>query len=483
MKTKEKLPVDNKLILCIALVLLIVLLIPILQIAKYNVPCADDYSYGLLTHKAFEETHSLYEVVKAALSTVKNSYSTWQGTFSGIFVMTLQPAVFGEQYYFITTYLILFLLFFGIYSITKQILRVFTNDIMPLSALTITIFALIIFVEFIPYMSEGLYWFNGAVYYSGFFGIALTAYSFIIKVVKNTKSNVANLIILSVLLFALGGTNYPIALLTAEILCLTEAILLVKKNSKWKPLLFPIVVFFVAFVINVTAPGNEIRQSNFEKQSIFDTVVSSFFYGTKMIDDSVSLPIILLLMLLIPVFTNIAIKTNIKFVNPIIVALISFCLLSSMNAPIFYVTDSWYPGRYVNIVFYCTILLIIFNVLYSICWFVKKVGIEKKTTVRMPYIVLIFSLFIISIWVYKDYHNVTSINALDSLVNGEAKMYSDIFEDRLEKLEDDTIKDAVLPKYNFIPNAIYFDDITTNPNDWRNVAVADFYDKNTVIVG
>lgn len=45
-------------------------LLPLLSIAFYNVMCADDYSYGFLTHKAYMESHSLLSCLKAAMRQV-----------------------------------------------------------------------------------------------------------------------------------------------------------------------------------------------------------------------------------------------------------------------------------------------------------------------------------------------------------------------------------------------------------------------------
>ena len=47
---------------------------------------------------AWKETHSLLQVLKGAMITVKKMVG-WQGTFSSIFVMALQPAIFGEDGY------------------------------------------------------------------------------------------------------------------------------------------------------------------------------------------------------------------------------------------------------------------------------------------------------------------------------------------------------------------------------------------------
>ncbi len=88
-------------------------LIPILLPGRYCTPWADDYVYGFHTHKVFLESDSLRQTVTAAVEQVKNSYYAWQGTCSAIFLMTLQPAVFGERFYALVPWIMMFSLMLG----------------------------------------------------------------------------------------------------------------------------------------------------------------------------------------------------------------------------------------------------------------------------------------------------------------------------------------------------------------------------------
>ena len=56
-------------------------LIPILVIAKYNYPCADDFGFSAYSRIAWKETHSLLQVLKGAIITVKDRWLGWQGPF------------------------------------------------------------------------------------------------------------------------------------------------------------------------------------------------------------------------------------------------------------------------------------------------------------------------------------------------------------------------------------------------------------------
>ena len=64
---------------CVLAVVLVASLVPLLAIAQYSHPSADDYPYALATHAAWQETGSVWAVLRAAAHTVAQRYQTWQG--------------------------------------------------------------------------------------------------------------------------------------------------------------------------------------------------------------------------------------------------------------------------------------------------------------------------------------------------------------------------------------------------------------------
>lgn len=67
-----------------AVVMLIAAIAPLVAVSLYSHPCADDYTYGLLAHRAWGDSHSFFEVIKQAFLQVKDSYYSWQGTHTSI---------------------------------------------------------------------------------------------------------------------------------------------------------------------------------------------------------------------------------------------------------------------------------------------------------------------------------------------------------------------------------------------------------------
>ena len=97
-----------------SLIVLAALLVPMLAIAKYDVPINDDYSYGQNTARVWNSTHDLAQVLKTALQMVRFVYENWQGSYSAVFLMSLQPGIFGIHAYFWTFVIMTGFLLLGI---------------------------------------------------------------------------------------------------------------------------------------------------------------------------------------------------------------------------------------------------------------------------------------------------------------------------------------------------------------------------------
>ena len=69
-------------------------LVPLLYLALYDVPCADDYIYGTPAHLALVHGGDLADAISAACKHTVSVYQNWQGSYTAVFLMCLQPAVF-----------------------------------------------------------------------------------------------------------------------------------------------------------------------------------------------------------------------------------------------------------------------------------------------------------------------------------------------------------------------------------------------------
>ena len=159
--------------------IIIFAVIPLYLISGYTHPCVDDYSYGRHTAQVWQETGSLEQVFLKAIEKTRDSYQNWQGTFSSIFLMRLQPAIFGEQYYFLTT--IILLTVFIVCSILFYM--VFFSKLFHASffqGLIISILLSLGAVEFTYVISDSFYWYNGGITYTFFYSMEAFLFALLI---------------------------------------------------------------------------------------------------------------------------------------------------------------------------------------------------------------------------------------------------------------------------------------------------------------
>ena len=81
-----------------------------------------------------------------------------------------------------------------------------------------------------------------------------------------------------------------------------------------------------------------------------------------------------------------------------------------------------------------------------------------------------------------DKNTFTSVSALRSLVNGEAKVYYEENQERLELYRDPDIKDVVVSPLTAKPHLLYKVDVGNegSPDYWISIALCDYYGKRSV---
>ena len=163
---------NRQILLWSVLILTVASIIPLLMISLYNHPSADDFAYAAETHMVWKSTRNMFLVLKQAVATSVKYWNRWQGLYTSAFLLALEPGIFGEQYYRITGFLtvgtiVVSNLIFSFYILHK---RLGTDK---LSALTLGMLISFLMLQWMPSTVEGLYWYNGAVNYTFFFGLLL----------------------------------------------------------------------------------------------------------------------------------------------------------------------------------------------------------------------------------------------------------------------------------------------------------------------
>ena len=479
--------ISYKLVLILLLACIGFLLVPLLLIAKCDVPSADDFSNGIHVHEVIKNGGSIVEVLNKAIEYTRNTYLNFQGTVSALFLFALQPAVFGEQYYVIVPYLMILSLISGSFLFIYRFFSAFAakrtfSYIYPLITGCVVV---IICTQFLPSPVEGFYWYTGAVFYTFFFGLSLILYAILIHLTMNNhgKGSVLYQILSIFLCMIIGFSNYVTSLLSMILIILFMIILLAHKNNRWKYLILPIIFLGASFYLNFSAPGNSVRQSVFtNRPGVIGTIWLSLQCTVTQLYQWNSLSVLMLYIFLLPVLLKIALESEYSFKLPWLVTLFSFGLQASMNCPTYYAYADPGPGRVENIRFFAMVILIVINMFYWEGWLLKKMSFRSGVSLegmKLSFLLIIGMLFAGTL-ALSEKQPITSISAYKSYRSGDAGLYKHVFQQRLEILNDPETKDALLREFPVKPYVLFFDDISDDPEDWKNIAVRKYYHKDSV---
>ena len=166
------------------IILAVLSALPLLWLSFYNHPSADDYMYAAETYRVWNETHSIWQVIKAAVQTSAEFYENWQGLYVSAFVLALQPAVFGEQFYALTGFFMFAILYGGNLFFCHQ---VFYRQLgcRRLESTAYGCMLSFVMVQWMPSVVQGLYWFNGAMNYVLFFALLEVFFCLLLTIEKD----------------------------------------------------------------------------------------------------------------------------------------------------------------------------------------------------------------------------------------------------------------------------------------------------------
>lgn len=502
MKIKHvlKWKIDERIIAVLAVVCFCVLcLLPLLLIARYDHPCADDFGYGYDAHVAWKTTHSLFETIDAAVNTAKHTYYTWQGTFVSIFLMALTPVVFGEQYYAVVPFMMLGVLTASIFYLGKVIL----HDLLKATysnTIIVSVIVSFLLIEAIYTPASAFFWYNAAVHYTFMQAMMLFMLAFTVRsiILKQKVISIIACLLGSICAFCVSGGNYLNALIGIVLLVSLLGlfiVLLVADRIKKKPdsslkflvVLIPLIVYFVGFVINISAPGNSVRAANFVGASPVIAIIRSFESGFYYSVEWMSFFTIFLMILALPAIWCIVSKSKYRFRFPLLVLLFSFCLFSaSFTSSHYSLGEAGLPRTFNNCKMIYQILLFV-NEIYLAGWF-SRIWKERKGENKVIafghgvifYLIITIALSGVFLLCNDKEAYYPSYASAKYMKQGYALHYHMQHLERLTILsgqERNVSLKEIQPKLN----VLYVDDITENPSDWRNTQYARWHGKESVV--
>jgi len=475
----------RKILAIVAVIGLSISLVPMLWVSRYNHPTGDDIYYGLEAHQAWEETGSVLKTVQAAVEGVQSDYYRWQGTFSALLIMRLQPTVFNEGLYFLTPFIILSLFLLGylyaVKSVAKYILPMDKWDTMALWATLC-----FVSIQWMHVVGDGFYWFNGGVYYTGFHGLMMLSVGLVIRYIYTGRKRI--LIPLFLLAIGIGGSNYITLLTSLLLLGLTIVYLLWKKKKGRWGLLAVEMVMLLCFIISAMAPGNANRQAVSSSMAAYKAVIFSLLQGFSYLDAWGTVWWFLGMLFLLPFATRVISKSNFSFKWPLAVIVLCYGLFCAMQCPTMYAESSTGQGRVINVIYYGFILYSYTATFYVWGWVCKKLKladeVDRYSLWRSWCVVFVIVLtFACGIGIRNDsIKNMTSVKAFSDITSGRGDAYHQEYVERLEMLQRSDVQDVVFRNFESKPKVLYVGDFAPDPTIESNQKLAAWYGKQSVTV-
>ena len=475
----------TKLIAWLSMFLMLAGLLPVIILGRYNHPTGDDYYYGVETHHLWEESHRLLPMLGEAAKGVRQQYQIWQGTYSAMFLMYLPPNAFSESAYHLTTFFILLLLTAGIFYLSRQLLCGLLNCGTP-EWLAISAVISMLCVQTTLFQPESFFWYNGSIYYTGFFAVSLIYFGILIKAVQSP--HVVRLILLCLLGLFLAGGNYvsflPTMLLTFSVIGL---LFLMKKIRSALLLCIPGLALIIGFLISALAPGNSVRQDGLWKISAKLAIYKSLRQGISFLTGWTSLWFVIALLILTPVLWLIYERCSFRFRFPVLVIGYSYGLLCSTTCPTYYTMNSTGPARAVAIMYYSFVLFIVISYVYLLGYFHRLLR-EKSLLSRIPYRKLfpVLPVLLITFLVIQGctgaFSSLTAVRAYKCLASGEAAAYEAEHQKRMLILNDPSLPDVILQPYQIHADLLYVGDFTGDAEHPTNQRIAAYFHKSSLRV-
>ena len=469
------------------------LLLPMLRIGFYSHPSFDDFGYSATTYHVYNETHSIPLTIKEAFDNSIKMTSSWQGLYTAAFVQALQPAIFGVRYYAFTSIISIATIWIPVFLFFYYTLcvRLKWNKLQTFSLASIIC---TVMTQFLPSAVEGLYWFNGAMNYTLFWGMLIVLMTIYFSFDTNKSKVIWSLKVTmaSILAFLISGGNYVPAFEALIVEFIFIVVLITIRNRKSMvgvgiSFLFGLFGFF----LSATSPGVAVRQSENQGMNPVRAIIEAIVQGTEIISgywNGIALFFVLIsLPLLYSLAKTVKDNTKMKFSNPAIVTLIGHMLLCAMLTPPLYAMGSVGEGRLLNMVYLSSIIILFFDVFYVIGYILVRIDETgasvdfgnifsgAKNNIILKVITCVATAVILVCCLLQSW----AFTATVSICSGEAKAYEGEMYFRHNLLME-ADEEVVLPVIRTKPEMLYHGDIADGPDTWPNTDLEKYYDVDRV---
>lgn len=476
------------------LIIYILCIIPMILIGFCNFPAADDFSMALESHQTFQRTGNVFAALGHALYMGYWYYMNWTGYFFSAALTAMCPSIFTEGLYSLTTIIMLGGLTLGVFfffdaCVVKKL------GLSKYYARILSVFTLLSMTQSMPRgtaRNEAFYWYSGSINYCFMLGLGLLFMGLMLRL--SEKRSTRLLVTTSVLGFLLGGANYMTALSLAvmSVAFTVFDVMGRRKNpSRQKSYIWiPAALNILGLILSMMAPGNSVRGAMLSSLNPIVAVVRSVYHVFDLcINQWLRWEVIVILAAVAVVSFSASGAVRITLKHPVLFSAFCFLMAAVNIVPPLYATGSFEAGRMVSIIWMQFVLVMVLIVMYTSVFLGQLLRSGKAkgalgslgdmATGALFTLVAVLAVGLL-LSAYVDRHYLTSISAAYDLANGNAATYASENRHRLEILKNREVSEAELPEHTVKPELLYFSDVTENPQDWVNEAVAEYYEKTSV---
>ncbi len=435
----------------------ILVVLPFLLLCPYNLPSSDDFYDYMLAQKWGVHTATAHY------------YWNWSGRFAThLLTMALNPLRFGMEWGgFLTALVGIGLTVFCCWNISVLHARIVLN----IGAKWILFpFYVLLFFAYLPFPNETIYWFTGTMAYMP----GLAAIIGWMRITdKDEILNKRDVIIAAALSFFIGGSNEINIFIFSWILCLN--INKIKDNRLY--FFCTVFLFFIAAVLELTAPGSRERMRYFTETAgnptgeIGWSMRQAFQFIWHILRDWTRSTPLALIALILPFFLLQQKEQKKWGLWQVLFWISGIFLLPILVFPFYYGTGQTdVPGRLVNVLYLFISLYIILG-----CSLLFRSFLRVPLKLQNPILGIIW---LVLFW--QSTYSSRWRGAIEDFKLAE-RYRSETQERRLASMEhNDTSKPLNLKPIKNIPYTLFFSDLSADSTHWYNEGYAYYYGLGSV---
>ena len=534
----ERTPRSLMLAAALGMALLVATLVPLVLISRYNHSYADDWHYGVWAHLTLEQTGNVGLALITALEQVGKAWFDWQGTYSAILLMAIQPGVFGEQAYALAAPLVMASLvagtFFFAHALLVELLGAPRGAWLAVSSVAVA-------VELLaqPSPVEGIFWYNSAVYYTSYHAAALALMGTWARICNPARTRRPRGVVVASVLLALfvAGGNFVTALVAAEVMFAVLAVLIAQGRRSSYDVLPSFGVMVLGLALSLAAPGNDVRQQTQfpgDGAGVLGTIWQSSLAAFQYLEQWSGGLVLLALAFAVPLALYVgerAAARGWRFRLPGLVAAGSMALFATSFTPTFWAEGTVGPGRVQDCRFDLLVTLLLVCVFWCSGWLcarmrAARVGVAagelvaaegagagelaaaegagavaggalgsgdaahvqafavsaRHAALGCALAALVAVCVVGSMAADKSLgEELSSVSAARSLASGQAAAYHEQVLSRLETIEGSSEQSLRVPFYTNVPHVLLMGDIRDNMDNYINYRLCQWYGKESIV--